>query len=78
MAKQLGLGARTRIDLDAELPGLVPNPKWKQKTQGQPWFPGDTIHTSIGQGYLLTTPLQMLDVISSLAMDGKLFRPHLL
>lgn len=78
MAKQLGLGAKTKIDLDAELPGLVPDPKWKQKTQGQPWFPGDTIHTSIGQGYLLTTPLQMLDVISSLAMDGKLYRPHLL
>ncbi len=78
MAHELGLGVKTKIDLDAELPGLVPDPKWKQKTQNQPWFPGDTIHTSIGQGYLLTTPLQMLGVTSSLAMDGKLYRPHLL
>jgi penicillin-binding protein 2 len=43
-----------------------------------PWFPGDTIHMSIGQGYLLTTPLQMLGVTACLAMDGQLFRPHLL
>jgi len=78
MARQLGLGSKTKIDLDSEVAGLVPNPRWKESTQHMPWFPGDTIHMSIGQGYLLTTPLQMLDVTSSLAMDGKLYRPHLI
>ncbi len=78
MARELGLGSKTKIDLDSEVPGLVPNSRWKESTQHMPWFPGDTIHMSFGQGYLLTTPLQMLDVTSTLAMDGKLYRPHLM
>ncbi len=78
VARRFGLGSRTQIDLDSEASGLVPNPRWKESTQHMPWFPGDTIHLSIGQGYLLTTPIQMLDVISGLAMDGKIFKPHLL
>ncbi len=78
MARELGLGSKTRIDLDSEVSGLVPNSRWKESTQHMPWFPGDTIHMSIGQGYVLTTPLQMLDVTSSLAMNGQLYRPHLL
>ncbi|HTC20323.1 MAG TPA: penicillin-binding protein 2, partial [bacterium] len=78
MARELGLGSKTQIDLDSEVSGLVPNSRWKESTQHMPWFPGDTIHMSIGQGYLLTTPLQMLDVTSSLAMNGQLYRPHLL
>ncbi len=78
MARKFGLGSRTQIDLDGEASGLVPNPRWKESTQHMPWFPGDTIHMSIGRGYVLTTPIQMLDVISGLAMDGKIFTPHLL
>jgi penicillin-binding protein 2 len=78
MARRWGLGSRTKIDLDSEVPGLVPNPRWKESTQHMPWFPGDTIHMSIGQGYLLTTPLQMLDITSGLAMNGKIFKPHLM
>ena len=78
VARRFGLGSRTQIDLDSEASGLVPNPRWKESTQHMPWFPGDTIHLSIGQGFLLTTPIQMLDVISGLAMDGKIFKPHLL
>ncbi|HJT24918.1 MAG TPA: penicillin-binding protein 2, partial [bacterium] len=78
VARRLGLGSRTQIDLDSEVPGLVPNPRWKESTQHMPWFPGNTIQMSIGQGYLLTTPLQMLDVTSGLAMDGKIYKPHLL
>ncbi len=78
VARNLGLGGKTRVDLDSEVPGLVPNPRWKESTQHMPWFPGNTIQMSIGQGYLLTTPLQMLDVTSSIAMNGKIFRPHLI
>ncbi len=77
-ARAFGLGSRTQVDLDAESPGLVPNAKWKEATQHMPWFPGNTIQMSIGQGYLLTTPLQMLDVTCALANRGKIIRPHVL
>jgi penicillin-binding protein 2 len=78
VAKDMGLGNKTKVDLDAEVSGLVPNPQWKESTQHVPWFPGNTIQMSIGQGYLLTTPLQMLDVTSGLAMNGKIYQPHLI
>jgi penicillin-binding protein 2 len=77
-ARRLGLGSKTRVDLDSELTGLVPNPRWKESTQHMPWFPGNTIQMSIGQGYLLSTPLQMLDMTSGVAMNGKIHVPHLL
>ena len=76
VARRFGLGNKTHVDLDSEVPGLVPNPRWKESTQHMPWFPGNTIQMSIGQGYLLTTPLQMLDVTSGLAMNGDIYRPH--
>jgi penicillin-binding protein 2 len=78
VARMMGLGSKTGVDLDSEVSGLVPNPKWKETTQHMPWFPGNTIQMSIGQGYLLTTPLQMLDMDSAIAMNGKIFKPHLL
>jgi penicillin-binding protein 2 len=78
MAREFGLGSKTHIDLDSEVPGLIPNPRWKESTQHMPWFPGDTIHMSIGQGYLLTTPLQMLDATCGYAMNGAIYRPHLM
>jgi len=77
-AKEMGLGNKTKVDLDSEVAGLVPNAQWKESTQHVPWFPGNTIQMSFGQGYLLTTPLQMLDMTSGLAMDGKIYKPHLL
>jgi penicillin-binding protein 2 len=78
VACMMGLGSKTGVDLDSEVAGLVPNPRWKESTQHTPWFPGNTIQMSIGQGYLLTTPLQMLDMDSAIAMNGKIFKPHLL
>jgi len=77
-AKDMGLGNKTKVDMDSEVAGLVPNAQWKESTQHVPWFPGNTIQMSFGQGYLLTTPLQMLDVTSGFAMDGKIYKPHLL
>lgn len=76
--RRFGLGSKTRIDLDSEDTGLVPNPKWKESTQHMPWFPGNTIQMSIGQGYLLTTPLQMLNVTCAIAMGNRIYQPHLL
>ncbi len=78
MAKEMGLGSKSKVDLDSEATGLVPSPQWKEATQHQPWFPGNTIQMSFGQGYLLTTPLQMLDVTSGWAMNGMIYKPHLL
>ena len=78
VAEKMGLGNKTGVDLDSEVAGLVPNPQWKESTQHQPWFPGNTIQMSIGQGYLLTTPLQMLDMTSAIAMNGTIYKPHLL
>ena len=78
MAKEMGLGSKSKVDLDSEAAGLVPSPEWKESTQHVPWFPGNTIQMSFGQGYLLTTPLQMLDVTSGWAMNGKIYKPHLL
>lgn len=78
VARRFGLGSKTKIDLDSEQAGLVPNPRWKESTQHMPWFPGNTIQMSFGQGYLLATPLQMLDLTCGFAMNGKIFKPHLL
>ncbi|HVM32198.1 MAG TPA: penicillin-binding protein 2 [bacterium] len=78
VARMMGLGSKTGVDLDSEVAGLVPNPQWKESTQHQPWFPGNTIQMSIGQGYLLTTPLQMLDMTSCIANNGKIYKPHLI
>ena len=78
VARRFGLGSKTKIDLDSEASGLVPNPRWKESTQHMPWFPGNTIQMSFGQGYLLATPIQMLDVTAGIAMNGKIFQPHLM
>lgn len=76
-AKQLGFGKKIGIDILGEETGLVPDPQWKQKNIGEIWFPGDTLHMVIGQGFLLTTPLQISNLISFVASNGKQFPPHL-
>src|SRR3989449_8061123 len=58
-AKKLGLGHPTRIDVPGESSGVVPTPAWLKKTYNQPWYEGQTINLSIGQGYLAVTPLQL-------------------
>ena len=76
--RSFAFGDKTGIDLVEELPGLVPNPKWKMATQGYHWFPGDTVLSGIGQGYMLTTPLQLATAVSGMAMHGHYYHPHLL
>jgi len=77
-AKQFGLGAKLGIDLQGEQAGVVPTEEWKQKVVGEPWYLGDTYHYGIGQGFLLTTPLQVNSWTQAIANDGNLYRPHLL
>ncbi|MDO8524006.1 MAG: penicillin-binding protein 2 [bacterium] len=76
-----GFGAKTGIDLPSEQEGRVPDPAWKQsyfKTAlEQKWYLGDTYNLSIGQGYLLATPLQLAVGYASIANNGKLIQPHL-
>lgn len=77
-ARLFGLGRKSGIDLPGEHCGLVPTPLWKKSRYGIRWYDGDTANFSIGQGYLLATPLQMCIVASAIANGGVIYRPHLL
>ncbi|MCB1845191.1 MAG: penicillin-binding protein 2, partial [Halioglobus sp.] len=76
-----GLGSTSGLDIAGELPGLVPSREWKRgafsNRADQVWFPGETVIASIGQGYMLATPLQLANATATLAMRGKRYRPHL-
>ena len=76
-ASLFGLGARTGIDIEGEKKGLVPSPGWKKKFRGEKWFKGDTFNFAIGQGYLLSTPLQLANMISAVFNGGKLYQLRL-
>lgn len=77
MAKKFGLGQKLKLDLTGEEAGLVPDEAWKKKTIGESWYLGDVYHFGIGQGYLLTTPLQVNFLTSVFANGGTLYKPHL-
>jgi len=72
-----GLNDLTGIDTSGELTGLMPSREWKQKKRHQPWFPGETLITGIGQGFLLTTPLQLASATAALSRYGQQLRPRL-
>lgn len=72
---RFGLGVQTGIDLPGERIGIMPSRDWKQGARGEPWYPGDTINTSIGQGYMLTTPLQLAQATAVLARNGRVLAP---
>lgn len=77
-AKTLGIGSKSGIDLPGEVKGILPNEAWKEKTLNEPWYLGDTINMSIGQGYLEVTPLQVNRYTQIIANGGELYKPHLL
>lgn len=77
VAKRVGFGKKVGIDLPAEVEGLIPTNEWKQENLGEVWFPGDTLHMAIGQGFILATPLQILNQTALIANNGQLIRPHL-
>jgi len=72
-----GFGARTGIDLPHEKAGLIPSKEWKRKRFGAAWSRGETVIASIGQGYVLTSPLQVSRYLSALVNGGKLMKPEL-
>ena len=73
-----GFGAKTNVDIMGESKGILPSQAWKRATKGKPWYRGETIISSIGQGYNLTTPLQLAKATAILANRGKIIQPHLL
>ncbi|PJK14192.1 penicillin-binding protein 2 [Lysobacteraceae bacterium NML07-0707] len=74
-----GFGKPTGVDLAGEIEGILPSPAWKAKNAAKqgPWYPGDTVITSIGQGYWKVTPLQLVQATAALGNGGWLRRPHL-
>jgi len=74
-AKAFGLGRKTGIALPHEKAGLIPDSLWKRKRFHEPWYEGETLSVAIGQGYVLTTPLQMAMLMGAVADGGILRRP---
>ena len=75
---KFGFGHKTNIDIAGEVSGIVANPIWKQNNKHSAWFVGDTILSGIGQGFMLTTPLQLAQATATLANHGNSYKPHLL
>ncbi len=76
-ARLFGLGEATGIDLPGEIPGVIPNPAWKEENfPGDPWRIGDTYNTAIGQYGFQITPVQLVRSVSAIANDGKVITPH--
>ena len=73
---QFNLGSKTQLDTWGEAKGIMPSKEWKREVYGQPWYPGETIITGIGQGYMLTTPLQLAVATSAIAMRGQGVKPR--
>ena len=76
-ATLFGLGEKTGIDLPSEQSGIVPSAEWKERTRGEPWYPGETISVAIGQGYVTVTPIQMVKIIATIGNNGIAHQPHL-
>jgi len=78
---KFNLGIPTEIDISQEKAGIVPNPSWKKNNfkskENQSWYKGETVIAGIGQGYMLTTPLQLAFATSMIANKGKSYKPHL-
>ena len=79
--REIGLGARTGIDIPGEAEGVLPSPEWKARRfksrEQQKWYAGETISVGIGQGYNAYTPLQMAHALANVLNHGRVFVPHL-
>ncbi|MEO1956962.1 MAG: penicillin-binding protein 2 [Methylophilaceae bacterium] len=75
--RHFGFGKRTGIDIIGESSGLLPTPEWKMRRYKEPWYKGDTVVVGIGQGYVLTTPMQLAHATAALANRGAAMKPHL-
>lgn len=77
MAKRLGLGQMLDIDLPGERPGLIPSREWKLATRGEPWQRGESLVAAIGQGFVLTTPVQLATMTARIVNGGRAVVPRL-
>jgi penicillin-binding protein 2 len=77
-AKKFGLGSKVLTGINEEKSGVVPNTKWKLSQLGKNWYLGETLHSGIGQGYFLTTPLQLCLMTAQLANGGYKLKPRLI
>ena len=77
-AHRFGLGKVTGIDLPGEKEGLIPSQEWKLKARKEPWYEGETLSVSIGQGYVSFTPLQAAVMMSQIANGGFRYQPRVL
>jgi penicillin-binding protein 2 len=75
---QFGFGENFAVDINYARTGVLPSRDWKRATRGEPWYPGDTINSSIGQGYMWATPLQLATAASIIANKGKVIQPRML
>ncbi len=76
-ARNFGLGEKTGIDLPQENTGRVPDGEWKRDNRGEGWYPGDSINMAIGQGDIISTPVQLLQVTAAVANRGTIYAPRL-
>jgi penicillin-binding protein 2 len=76
-AEDFGLSKKSGIDIPGEVAGFIPSREWKYKSFGQPWFDGDTVNMSIGQGFLHVTPIGMCNFVSAIVNNGIVYRPHI-
>jgi len=77
MAQRFGMGQALGLDLPHERPGLIPTREWKKRALNAPWTQGESLIASIGQGYVLATPLQLATMTCRLANGGFAVKPHL-
>ena len=75
-ARRFGYGSLTGIDLPGEAAGLIPTRKWKRHTYAETWVTGDTYNMSIGQGFVLATPLQVVNAYAAIGNGGTIYKPH--
>ena len=77
-AREFGFEQSAQIDLPSQQIGFVPTAEWKERRYHEKWLGGDTMSASIGQGYLLATPLQLADMVCMVTNSGVVYKPHLL
>lgn len=77
-ANEFGFGQSAQVDLPSQTVGFVPTPQWKERKFHEKWLGGDTMNMSIGQGYVLASPLQIADMAAMVVNGGTIYKPHLL
>lgn len=75
---EFGFGKRTGVMVDGESAGLLPSSEWKMRVKKEPWFGGETLTVGIGQGFMMTTPIQIANAMTALINGGVLYSPNLI